>query len=920
MKLFQLEPTNELTRKPRPALYLALSFLLPVVIMVLGLLALHAVPFGEKHSIAISDGQWYVNGLMSFRRLLRGDGSWLYSLRSIGSNNWSSLSWGGIAIFKFLAVFATYENVVELSTWISVLSMALCGLTMYLLLAGLRGHRPDNLIFSTSYALIGFLVVNCYQILFMIGPQMLPLMVLGLLRLLWGRSPLLYILSLAVCIFLNFYFGLMLCIASVLIFLAYLYAEKDQLKGRLGRVFLRYAVSSLIAGLLAAPMWLPALKAFTGGDGRMDQTTASEFQFKENMPFLQIFSKLFTGANSVSELVNGLPNIFCGILTVALVILYFMNKAVPLRRRRAVGAILSFYLLTFYITAFTLAMHGGTHTNWFPYRYSFVFSFLLICVAAEELRFLPELTIAETKKCGVVLLIAALLVFITRYEFITAGTVLLDFALLLLMWLGFYLYKTKPEQAPERFLTLLLLLVVSGNLYANYVISIKNMQDWEKDLEAYQTNYFRYSPLVEGLRQADESFFRMEKDVSESGSVGSDPSLYGYYGVSGSGPSIRMFIHKGLAKLGVNWYDMRHWYSEGIPAATDTLLGLKYLLSERDLEEEKGYELRLKTDDMQMFLNHSALSLSILADAESCELTLTGNVFENLNLVWKTMCGGTEDIFTFQPDVTYTMYNDTNVQSVTSAELRERVSRVEAGETLDEQTGSYIEYSFTAERDGPIYLVDTSIAESSNGLSVPAIRYCGSYAAGDEVTGTFPVNNGNATGELLRGYCTNLVFAYADNALLSEYADRLNQRDLRCTVEKDDHITGSFTAGAGQRLLFTVPWDEGWSCYIDGQKVSIQRTWDLFMSVEAPEGAHTFELRFSPAWLDYGLYLCGAALLGLLVFLPVSRRRRKAEAADIAAAEEAPGAEALEETDAAPETPPAVEETPETIPEPEETP
>ena len=132
-----------------------------------------------------------------------------------------------------------------------------------------------------------------------------------------------------------------------------------------------------------------------------------------------------------NELVYGMPNIFCGILVVALVILYFMNKRIDVKYRRAAGIVLGLYLLTFYIHAFTLVMHGGTHTNWFPYRYSYVFSFLLICLAVEEFRYIPVLTVEETKKGGAVLLIAALIVFGTSYEFITGGMVVLDFLLLL---------------------------------------------------------------------------------------------------------------------------------------------------------------------------------------------------------------------------------------------------------------------------------------------------------------------------------------------------------------------------------------------------------------------------------------------------------------------------------------------------------
>ena len=109
------------------------------------------------------------------------------------------------------------------------------------------------------------------------------------------------------------------------------------------------------------------------------------------------------------------------------------------------------------------------------------------------------------------------------------------------------------------------------------------------------------------------------------------------------------------------------------------------------------------------------------------------------------------------------------------------------------------------------------------------------------------------------------------------------------------HLTGTCTAEAGEVLLFTLVYDEGWTCYIDGKEVPIEKTWNLVMSVELPEGTHTYEMRYLPPWLDYGLYLFGAALIGMLVFLPVSRKRRRAEQA----APGADGAEPADESEAA---------------------
>ena len=874
--------TADLRPREQRALYALLSFFIPVIVLTLALLGLRIVPFGDKHSLAISDAKFYLNGEMFFARLLRGEENWLYSLNNgLGNNEWSVLAWGGVSFGGFLSLLARLETIPSVFTLICVVNMALCGLTMYLLLAYLYGDRFSHLIFSTSYALIGFNVANCYQALFFMGPQMLPLVALGLVKLLRGESPLVYILSLGTCILLNFYFGFHLCVFSVILFCVYLCLHWEELAGKVKTLFARWALSSLLAGLLGAVVWLPTLKAYSGG-GRLNQTGLAEYTFSENMPFIQIFSKLFSGANSANELVIGLPNIFCGILVVALVILFFMDKKIGERYKKAAALVLAIYLLSFYIPAFTLLMHGGTHTNWFPYRYSYVFSFLLIMLAVEEFEHLDEITLADTRRCGTALLIGVILIFSTRYEFVTGGAVLLDLALLLLMWLGFYLYKTKPEVTPKSTLALFLLLIVCGNLYANFFISTKNVREkekWELNLEEYNKNIMVSGTLTGALNDAEPGFFRMEKEKSESGSIGADPYLYNYNGVSYSGPAVRAFVHQELCKLGVNWYDMRHWYSEGVPAATDTLLGLKNILSERDLTEEKNYENLISMEETSVFHNTHALSPAILSAATVQEQELGENVFDNLNLVWKGMTGGEKDIFTAQEDVTYTLVTDYAPQSVTSRELQESFSAAEAktDEDKDEkpEPRSYFEYCFTAAQDGPIYYFDTSIPGSPDGLPDPVIKYVGFYHKGDEVEGKIPVKNGIGTGEFLRGYCVNLAFAYADNAQLEEYAQLLNSRDCTFNAEHENDLTGSFTAGEDQRILFTIPWDEGWSCFIDGKPVPIDKTWDLFMSVEVPAGQHVYEMKFFPAWMNYGLVLSGAAIVGTIALMIAWKAQKK---------------------------------------------
>ena len=102
-----------------------------------------------------------------------------------------------------------------------------------------------------------------------------------------------------------------------------------------------------------------------------------------------------------------------------------------------------------------------------------------------------------------------------------------------------------------------------------------------------------------------------------------------------------------------------------------------------------------------------------------------------------------------------------------------------------------------------------------------------------------------------------------------------------CTIEKvkETQLHGEFTASAGQKLLFTIPYDEGWTCYIDGKETEIKQVLGVFMAVDAPEGTHSYEMKFFPVGMKTGIGLSAAALLTTLVYIPVDSRRRKKAAA-----------------------------------------
>lgn len=880
-------------RKRKKELLLLASFFLPLLVLIAGIAALNVTPFG-KHSLIISDADGlFINYVSYAARMLQGKEGILFSFeKGLGGNMMTHL--GGTLLNPFYLIFACTDivNYPTAFTWITVLNLAACGPAMYLLMADLYGHRTSNLIFSTTYALIGFNVANVFLVTFFTGVQALPLMALGLRRIFQGKSPLLYILSLAYSLLTSFYFGFVLCVASVILSALAFWVREEELGERKRAVLVHYTLSSLFAGFLTMVVWLPGFLAMQGG--RLEKTKLSDFTIWENMPFVQMGAKLFSGANSTNQLASGLPNIYVGILPIALVILFFLNSNIHKRRKAAAALALGIYLLCFYIDTFNMLMHGGTHPNWFNFRYSFVFSFLLLLIASYEWQFVDRLGAADLKRCIIIMVLSTLLIFTQKYEFVMGGAVVLDFALLLLIILGYRMYRANPEKNPKKVFERFALLLVCVQLAVNYGLSTKGIQAWEVKEKEYQDPVMLVSPLVDALNQTEPGFFRMEVNHQRSETCGNDPMLYGYHGVGHGGSNERNFVRKGLNKLGVPWFDMRNYYTDGVPGATDALLGLKYIIAEEDLQEEKGYTEKSGIGKMNIFENPNALSLGVLSQRDLTGIqTDFADVFDNLNQVWSALAGDERQVLTEETDFTITPHNQSDAQSMEAAQAREKLESREASlssqsesgsgqsESLDSVTtgalktppedSSYVSFSFTAKQDGPVFFYNRYALSTDGGSYCPVIFFQGRYHKGDKVEGYLTIGSDYINQKDFEDFAGRFRVAYANEDVLSELAEKVKQQPVQVEVLKDSHLKGTFTADKNEQLMFTIPWDEGWTCWIDGERVEMKQVLDVFMAFDVTTGTHSFEMKFVPEGWQLGKTISLVSVALLMLYLAVFR-------------------------------------------------
>ena len=335
----------------------------------------------------------------------------------------------------------------------------------------------------------------------------------------------------------------------------------------------------------------------------------------------------------------------------------------------------------------------------------------------------------------------------------------------------------------------------------------------------------------------------------------------------------RGFIHDSLNRLGLTFYSYGNYYCAGSPAALDSLFGIKYVMALNDLAEEKNYERRVCAEDTMIYQNPYVLPFAVAGTPALNEVVLGDNVFENLNAVWKGLSGGSGDIFVSENAVSFSAHNDTEDLTVEADALTNWEE--ESEEAVSE---TYIEYTFTAQQDGPVYLFDMMALKTGMGQTTPSIQYVGTYKKGDTVRGEFrPTVGGYFTTRQFKTICSCLRFAYAVPDVLASYAAALQEKSGTVVKESERVLTGELTADENTTLFFSIPWDEGWTCYIDGEKAEIVQSCGCFMTVAVPAGTHTYEMRFFPAWMKTGIVISIVSLAACVVYLILFNKYTKKE-------------------------------------------
>jgi len=850
-------------------LYLA-SGLIPCALLLAALACTGAIPFGEESLLWRDAEIQYIDFVAYLRLLLRGEGDFLYSFsKNLGGEMVSLISYYLASPFNLLFAFASDENLPAVFTLVMVLKLSVCGVTFFHASSRLYGCRGIHLAFSTAYALMAYNVLYGWSIMWLDGVLILPLLGLGLYDLWAGRKPWLYAGCLAYGLFTNFYIGYMLCIASVLFSLVHLLFHQGSGKEK-GILAGKFLGASCIGGFLSAVMWVPAFLALLEGRAKFDGN-ASGILFNFNP--LGLAGKVVAGASSAVQVGSGTPHIFCGTLVLFLVLVFLLNRRIGGKVRLTALAVLGVFLVSFLLAPINVIWHGFSPNYAFNFRYAFVFNYVMVMLAQYSL---SRMEAAQKRD---ILLTASLLLALTGgllavrgvldLEFLSTAGCLTSLGALAVVFATLF-FAGSRRKLVSAVLVLVSVLEMGINCGLSWDAYIREESAELLRKADYQAFQQRVNPAVDYVKTRDTGFYRMEKTFWHDMN---DPMFFAYNGLSHFSSSQQKHVLGLLEKMGLkNDRDICVYYRTGSTAGVDSLFGVKYVLSEDDLEKRKGYEKLETIEGIGIYENPNALPIAFLAQPEVMDVNMEeADYFSLHNAIWRSVSGEAAPVL--HPVTDYTVKLE-NLEYYTIANGDTRFVR------LDMEKPASICFEIPIDRELPLYFffhaqgaqdADVSINGVNNGTYFHELRWdisnAGVYPEGE----TVQIKLELLTEQIALG---DALFYYEDMEALGSHADAIRNSPVSLIQHSGSRLSGSFEAGEDQLLLLTIPYDTGWKLYIDGQRAEYTLVLDALMAVPVDAGSHSLEMYYVPRGAALGCSLTAAALIAIALWVMFDAKRR----------------------------------------------
>lgn len=848
------------------------AFVLAFLAHGVGYVSVGIAPFGTKNVLLIDMYHQYAPFFIDLKdRLFNGESFLIDKSVALGTSYLPLFAYYLASPFNIIAMFFPKENMTEAIALIEVLKTASCAATFSIFLRGVFKKNDWTVVMlSLMYSLTSYMLAYCWNIMWFDCLVMLPLVALGMHKLLKEGKYLLYSISLGVCLMSNFYIGFMVCITMVVYFISLVIAQEKSWKSFFIKCG-RFAGGSLMGGGLSAFIILPTYLALQLTSSANDTLPAT---WENNFDMLSLAGQhLFSVPLGVDF--GEMPNIYCGVIVLVLIPLALMNKKIPLRQKIADLFMLGvmFFSLTLNLTDWV--WHGLHYPNGLPYRFAFVYIFAAVIIAARAI-----FNIEATSPKHVWLTGGVIGAFILVLEY--TGAFEDDFRIIYISLLFAAAYCTilllgTDKKRWMKACTTVLAFVVIFEMCSHTVLGIQRVNERYSygDKSGFYSSNELLTATFEEIEMLDPNGeYRAEHVPSKTCN---DAAFYSYRGLdsfaSSSPLKLITFLDRlGYANNGVN----SHLYHTFSPVS-DSMLGLKYFVTRSNLYDHPQLKmvdaLSDDTETLYIYENSSALPIGYAVEPLILQSNWRdNNPFRVMNELIRTACG---------VDGVYEIYD------LFIAESKNASAEMRAGDTIavnvtDMETTGSATAGVQLDQGGQVYVfadmpylktayLRTETGTTTIGSNEPYVADAGVMAAGQHIGITVEVNY-NTTGCVAIARLNEEKFNQAMALLASE--------PMNVELQEDDHIKGTITVNNDKLLMTSIPYDEGWTVKVDGQKVDVKAVGEALIAVDLTAGTHTIEMTFFPKGLAPGIIITLLSVAALVYVTFIWPKKKKVTAVE----------------------------------------
>lgn len=865
-------------------LYFLISFLIPAVIMLLAFKGEKIHPFGNRQMLVVDLWHQYFPFFRVVREKLLEGSSFLYSWQNgMGTNFLSLISYYAASPLNWIAAFFSEDSARDALTYILIAKIGFCGAFFSCFLRYTFKRKDFSIcIFSSMFALCSYMLGYYWNVMWFDTIALFPLVMLGVVAVCREKKWRTFTIALALSLISNYYIGYFTCIFTVFMFAAAIIIYARGIKDFFVKLWI-IARSSVLGIALGGFILLPAYYG-------LQLTHSANNTFPSEISYYESWTDIFANLISYSEpaMKEGLPNFACGMLAVVLFGVFLFSGGIKFREKISALLMLALIAVSCNMNKLNFIWHGFHFTNMIPYRFAFIFSFVLVAVAYRAYDIILKNGV-KLYQIFLMLMFPGAVFGLNYYKAISGEEGVFTFTdplkssliictAFILIFVAARLFPFRNQKIRNTVISLFVGAAVISECFSNAAVGVKTVGT--SDYVSYPSKNSEVQTLLSNMRETETApFYRTEMTSTYTLN---DSALYGYNGISQFSSSANVSVSRFMKSLGLYASEAgnRYYYRISTPVV-NSLLGVKYIISKDGRLNSGEMDLSHFASEgtVNMYKNNYPLSLGfMISDEASIIVNKTSkNPFEYQNQIIHLATGVDGQCFTARP-VKLVQYNGMEVTKKGYGRYTFTKEKGAASSTyyFDGVEGSYL-YGYATNGGCD------KISASSDGINVdsdikiddyPIVFPMGNAQEGETAELEITANNDVTSGSY------NLMVYALNCEVFEEAYNKLADEQLEITEFTDAEIKGKINALEDGILYLSMPYEKGWTAYVDGEKAETCSVFEAMMGVKVSAGEHDIRLVYVPEGFVPGAAASGVSLILCGVIAYFDRRKARKLAAE----------------------------------------